>query len=253
MRGQLGGLTAAFGFLTCLPVPNRAAGGATDLGRALPYFPLVGLALGGVLVLLDGALAPLVGRPLLDFVLLATLVLLSGGLHLDGLVDTADGLLGLGPAERRLAAMRESWAGPRGAVAALGQLLVQYAALASLPPDQRGPALLLAPLLGRWAIVWAYVAFPYARRTAGLSLALKQGATPAAGAAATAFAVLAASLVAGPAGPGLLGLAWLVTTGAGRLAQRRLGGMSGDVYGALEQVVESLTLLLLSPLVAHAR
>jgi adenosylcobinamide-GDP ribazoletransferase len=244
ITGQVGGLAAAFRFLTCLPLPWAHIGTSDDLGRALPYFPLVGLALGALLVGLDRLLAPLFERPFVDFALLATLVLVSGGLHLDGLIDTVDGLFGPGPAERRLAAMRDSWAGPRGAVAALGQLLLQYAALAALPTAVRWPALLLAPTLGRWAIVHAYVAFPYARRTAGLSLALKLGATPVAGAAASLVALGAASLLSWPTGPLLLAAAWLVVTLAGRLAQGRLGGMSGDVYGAVEQVVETVTLLL---------
>ena len=242
LRSQLGGLVAAYRFLTCLPVPGPAATPA-DLGHALPYFPLVGLTLGGILLAADRLLAPWVARPLIDFVLLAGLVALSGGLHLDGLVDTADGLLGPGPAERRLAAMRESWAGPRGAAAALGQLLLQYAALAALPDLARGPALLLAPTIGRWAIVCGYVAFPYARRTAGLSLALKQGARPSVGLAATAIVLLAVSLLSWPSGLWLLAGASLVAAAAGWLALRRLGGMSGDVYGAMEQVVETLTLI----------
>jgi len=250
IRGQVGGLGAAFRFLTCLPLPGTHAGSSDDLGRALPYFPLVGLTLGALLVCLDGLLAPLFERPFVDFALLATLVLVSGGLHLDGLIDTADGLFGPGPAERRLAAMRDSWAGPRGAAAALGQLLLQYAALAALPTAGRWQALLLAPTLGRWAIVYGYVAFPYARRTAGLSLALKLGATPVAGAAASIVALGAASLLSWPTGPLLLAAAWLVATLAGRLAQGRLGGMSGDVYGAVEQVVEALTLLLFPVLAA---
>ena len=241
LAGQLGGLAAAARFLTSLPLPGAA--GADDLSRALPYFPLVGLALGGLLVGLDRLLASALARPMVDFGLLAALVLLSGGLHLDGLIDAADGLLGPPPAERRLAAMRESWAGPRGAAAGLGQLLVQYAALSALPADSRATALLLAPAVGRWAIVYGYVAFPYARQTVGLSLALKRGATRTVGLVATLFALSAAALLSWPSGPLLVLLAWPVAALAGTLARRRLGGMSGDVYGAVEQAVETLTLL----------
>jgi len=244
VRGELGGAAAAIRFLTCLPLPGRAPSLA-DLGHALPYFPPVGLLIGGVLIVLDRLLAPWLARPLLDFVLLAALVTLSGGLHLDGLIDTADGLFRPGPAEQRLAAMRESWAGPRGVAAALAQLLLQYAALASLPDTARAPALLLAPLLGRWAIVYGYVAFPYARRAAGLSLALKQGGTRGTLVAATAIALAATSLLSWPTGPLLLACAWLIAALIGRLALARLGGMSGDVYGASEQLVETATLLLL--------
>jgi adenosylcobinamide-GDP ribazoletransferase len=252
LAGQFGGLAAAFRFLTCLPLPAPKTSVEDDLSRALPYFPLVGLAIGGLLVALDQALAPWFARPLVDLALLAALVLVSGALHLDGLVDTADGLFGPGPAERRLAAMRQSWAGPRGVAAALGQLLLLYAALAALPPGQRTPALVLAPVLGRWAVVYCYVAFPYARPGPSLSRVLKNGATPLVGLAATTFTLALAALVSWPGGPILLALGWLLVELAGRLARQRLGGMSGDVYGAVEQIVESMTLLLL-PVISYPR
>jgi adenosylcobinamide-GDP ribazoletransferase len=247
MRQQLGGLIAAIRFLTCLPMPGASAG-MDELQRALVFFPLVGLALGGLLVLLDAVLTPVFARPLVDFGLLAALVLLSGALHLDGLIDSADGLFDPGSAERRLEVMRESWAGPRGAAAALGILLLQFAALRSLP-DDRAAALLLAPMLGRWAIVQAYVSYPYARRTAGLSLALKSGASRTVGLAAGLFALITTALLCWPLGPALLGFAGLFTLSVGALARRRLGGMSGDVYGGLEQLVET-SVLLAMPIVA---
>jgi adenosylcobinamide-GDP ribazoletransferase len=199
---------------------------------------------GAVLVVADRILQGLVAPPLVNFMLLAILVLLSGGLHLDGLIDTADGLFERGPAEHRLASMRESWAGHRGVAAALTQIMLQYAAISALPGELRTTALLLAPTLGRWAVVYGYVSFPYARRTAGLSLALKLGATPAAGIAATLVALLTTSLLFGPHGLLLLAVTWLLATAAGLFANKRLGGMSGDVYGAVEQVVETTTLLL---------
>jgi adenosylcobinamide-GDP ribazoletransferase len=248
LRCQLGGLLAAYRFLTCLPIPGPTA--TADLAHALPYFPLVGLSLGAMLLAADRLLAPWLARPLIDLILLAGSIVLSGGLHLDGLVDTADGLFAPGPPERRLAVMRESWAGPRGAAAALAQLLLQYAALSTLSDPARGPALLLAPMLGRWAIVYGYVAFPYARRTAGLSLALKQGATPAVGLAATLIVLIPMSLLSWPSGLWLLAGAWLVAALMGALALRRLGGMSGDVYGAVEQIVETLALIVAPGLVA---
>lgn len=238
VRHHARGALAAWQFLTLLRLPGAPATTLTDLERALPFFPLVGLALGALLVAADLALAPFVARPLRDLLLLVLLALASGGLHLDGLIDTADGLFAPGGPAERLAAMHESRAGPRGAVAGLCLLLLAYAALASLPPQGRLPALLLAPAIGRWAIVYGYAAFPYARRSLGVSAALKRGAGLGALLAATVV-VLAASLpLCWPLGPALLAWAWLVAAGAGLLALRRLGGMSGDLYGAVEQVVE---------------
>ena len=171
-------------------------------------------------------------------------MLATGGLHLDGLIDSADGLLGPGPAEQRLAAMRESWAGPRGTFAALAVLLLEYAALATLPTQARAAGLVLAPALGRWAIVYGYAAFPYARRTPGLSAALKRGATPGVALGATGLVALVGGLLCWPLGVALLAHAWLIAALVGAVALWRLGGMSGDVYGAVEQLVETSTLLL---------
>jgi len=250
LHGPLSGLVAAVRFLTCIPLPGSQPSSAAELGRALVYFPAVGLALGLALVSVDWACAGWLGRPLIDFLLLAVLVTVSGALHLDGLIDTADGLPEPGPAEARLAAMRAPWAGPRGTLAGLGILLLQYSAISGLDASNRWIGLLLAPLLGRWAVVVCYVAFPYARRTVGLSLALKTGATRRVGLLATAFAAGVALLVSWPIGGALLALAGAVVLGSGRLAGARLGGMSGDIYGAVEQVVETLGLLMVPPLAA---
>jgi adenosylcobinamide-GDP ribazoletransferase len=250
LESEARGLLAALRFLTSLPLrgPAEPAG----LERALAWFPLVGLALGAVLVGLDRLLSAVFAHPLVDFLLLAALVLLTGGLHLDGLVDTADGLPAPGTSEQRLAALREPWAGPRGTAAALAALILQFAALTSLGPPAREASLLLAPALGRWAIVYAYARFPYARRTAGLSLALKRGAGRRAVAIATATILAAALLLGRPGALALVGFAWVSGLGLGLIACRRLGGMSGDVYGALEQVVET-TALLLGPCLLAAR
>jgi len=241
---------AAVRFLTCIPLPGPQPSSAAELGRALVYFPAVGLALGLVLVGVDWVCAGWLGRPLIDFLLLAVLVTASGALHLDGLIDTADGLPEPGPAEARLTAMRAPWAGPRGTLAGLGILLLQYSAISGLDASNRWIGLLLAPLLSRWAVVVCYVTFPYARRTVGLSLALKTGATRRVGLLATAFAASVALLISWPVGAALLALAGAVVLGSGLLAGARLGGMSGDIYGAVEQVVETLGLLMVPPLTA---
>jgi adenosylcobinamide-GDP ribazoletransferase len=235
-------------FLTCVPLPAGLEPGERGLERALPYFPLVGLAIGSLLTAIDHALSSRLAQPLLDFCLLALLLVVSGGLHLDGLIDTADALPRSGSAANRLAAMRESWAGQRGAIAAWVELLLVFGALEALPPGRRGLALMLAPMLARWAIVYAYVAFPYARRTAGLSLALKRGAGLSAGLTASLFVLAISGLLSWQIGPSLLGVCWLVSGSIGWVAQRRLGGLSGDVYGAIEQIVEALVLVLCAAL-----
>ncbi|MCC7103624.1 MAG: adenosylcobinamide-GDP ribazoletransferase [Chloroflexi bacterium] len=252
LRQQTRGLLAAWEFLTTLRIPSSRPTTLEDLSRALPYFPLVGLLLGGLLALFDAALGGLVDRPLRDLLLLALLVVLTGGLHLDGLIDTTDGLLLDGSPAERLAAMHESLARPRGAIAGLCLLVLAYAALASIPASHRIATLLLAPTYGRWAIVLGYAAFPYARQTPGISAALKHGAHAGALASATVIALGAGLLLCWPLGVILLGGVWLLALFVGQVARRRLGGMSGDVYGALDQMAEVLTLALVPILAEHS-
>jgi adenosylcobinamide-GDP ribazoletransferase len=214
------------------------------LGGALPYFPAVGLALGLLLVALDVALRPLLAATVVDALLVAALVVLSGALHLDGLVDTWDAVSAPVSPAARLTLMHDSRAHDPGAIAACLLLLAKLAALTGLPSSARLPALLAAPLLGRWAIVFAYWAYPYARRTPGASLALKAHATGLRTAGATVFTLIALLLTLGP-------LALLVLGGAGLTVQlwatflrTRLPGMTGDTYGASAELVETLTLVL---------
>jgi adenosylcobinamide-GDP ribazoletransferase len=171
------GFWFALQFLTRLPTPRLHATTAAQLGSALPYFPVVGLLLGGVLVALDAALRPLLAPSVVDALLVASLVVLSGALHLDGLVDTTDALCTTATPAARLALMHDSRAHDAGTLAACFLLLIKFTALQVLPAEARVPALLAAPLLGRWANVAAYWGYPYARRTPGASLALKQHAT----------------------------------------------------------------------------
>jgi len=211
---------------------------------ALPYFPAVGLLLGALLVALDLALRPLLAPTVVDALLVAALVVLSGALHVDGLVDTCDAVCATTSPEARLALMRDSRAHDPGTVAACLLLLGKFAALQALPVSARWPALLAAPLLARWAIVLAYWAYPYARRTPGMSLALKAQATTPRVLAASAFVLVALGLVVGLAAPLVLAAAGLIVHGLACLIRTRLPGLTGDAYGAIAEVTELLALVL---------
>jgi adenosylcobinamide-GDP ribazoletransferase len=231
-------------FLTRLPVPRPHVTSADQLGQALPCFPLVGLLLGAGLVALDAALRPLLADGVADALLLAALVVASGALHLDGLVDTCDAVCTRTTPEGRLALMRDSRAHDPGTVAACLLLLGKYAALQALPAPVRLPTLLVAPLLARWAIVAAYWGYPYARQTPGASLALKAGATTPRLLAATAFALAGTLAALGPAGllafVGVVGTVHLLACAI----RTRLPGLTGDTYGAIAEIVEALALVL---------
>lgn len=186
-------------------------------------------------------------------VLLASLVAVTRGLHLDGFMDTCDGLFGGYTPQRRLEIMHDSQVGAFGIAGAASLLLLKYGALVSLlslAEPGKVWALLLFPMVSRWAMVVALGAFPYAR-TDGLGSPFQQGSANWPTALAAAAAVIAAVLLGGIGGAGLLVgatvLAWLL----GRIMVGRLGGLTGDTYGAINEVIEALGLIAVVAILPH--
>ena len=238
-------LLIALQFLTCLPLRLSRAPQPEELGRSLAWYPLVGLLLGAVLWGLS-ALTGFLPVPLRAALLLAVWVLLTGGLHLDGLADCADAWVGgHGDRSRTLEIMKDPRAGPM-AVVAIGVLLIlKFAALQALLAEGAGRALLLPPLLGRTAMPLLFLTTPYLRAQ-GLGTELMRH-LPRAAALAVTLLVLAATIL------GFGGAGWLAVLGMlalfallRALLMRRLGGMTGDTAGAVLELVEACTLVLLA-------
>ncbi len=232
---------AALRFLTALPLPDRELESG-QLGRATAWFPLVGLLIGAVLALADVAFIALLPVGVASALTLGLLILLTGGLHLDGLMDTCDGLFGRSERERRLEIMRDSRVGGFGVLAGTMFLLLQWNALAGLVAPLRLPALLLMVVAARACMVVAIHAFPYARPQ-GIGKAFKEATGAIQAAVALLSAVVLAALSLQLAGLGLFALTLLVTAAAGSFMRRRLGGLTGDCYGAINEVSQ-LTVLL---------
>lgn len=231
-------------FLTIVPVLGRRSPRAREFGPAEAFFPLAGLLLGAVLLGADLLLGGIASPMVRDVLLVALLAALTGGLHLDGLIDTFDGLFARGDREHRLEVMRDPRAGAFGVIAVVLLLALKLAALGSLPPTVRPYALLLGPCFGRWAIVVATAAFAYARLE-GSGRAFKDGVRPAHVVIAGCITVLAASLGGGWLGAGLVILLTGLVLLVGSWASRRLGGLTGDTYGAACELTEAATWLIL--------
>jgi adenosylcobinamide-GDP ribazoletransferase len=234
----LRGFWAALQFLTRIPVPP----GDHPLEAAFGWLPVVGLLLGAILALADVAMralefAPLVGATLLVVLLLA----LTGALHADGLMDTFDAVFVHASPERRLEIMRDPRAGAFGVVGLVCIVALKIAALDALPTAVRPQLLTLGPALGRWSILVAATAFPYGRPS-GLGVPLKSAATPKTLTAASVLP-LAACAVVGPSGLIAGALALLVSLGVGRWLMRLLPGLTGDCYGAICELVETVVWL----------
>jgi adenosylcobinamide-GDP ribazoletransferase len=251
----------ALSLFTAIPA---GVGGRLDEGaaaRAVFWLPVLGAGLGlagsAVMVFVAaGDLSP--ERQFLGAALaVALLAMATGGLHLDGLADTADGLGSRRPADQALEIMRRSDAGPFGVAALVLVLLVQVSALASLPHGWTGggwtgaSGLVLAAVTSRVAVVLA-TGSPSARPS-GFG-ALVAGRTSAAGRAVSVAVLLAAVTASGLALGGVAAAArGLLAAAAGlavaallRLAaRRRLGGMTGDVFGAVIELSTATVLLVL--------
>jgi adenosylcobinamide-GDP ribazoletransferase len=216
---------------------------------SLVWFPVVGLLLGGVLALVDAGLRWLGMAPLVSSTLLVVLLLvLTGALHADGLVDTCDAVFCHATPERRLEIMRDPHAGAFGVAGLLAVMLLKVTAIDALPVAIRSGGLMLAPLLGRWTIVLLAVSFPYAR-TVGLGAPLKVAATPRNLVVATVLPAVAC-VVFWPWGIALGGVAAVVGWLLGRWLMRLLPGLTGDCYGAACEVVETCVLLAATTLAA---
>jgi adenosylcobinamide-GDP ribazoletransferase len=239
------GPLAALAFLTRIPLTRGRAYTLDQVARAQAWFPAVGLALGGLLVGLDRLAMRGLPDTSVDAIVVVALVVLTGALHLDGLADAADGLLGGGTPERRLEIMRDVHAGTYAIVAVACVLALKWAGLAALPPGIRVEALLLVPSLARLGMVVSIATFPYARPE-GLGAAFHDRARPLAAAAGATTAVLATVALLGPGGLYAVGAAVAVALGCGVLATRMTGGMTGDLYGATVEIEEAALLLFIA-------
>lgn len=234
---------AALQFLTVLPVKHGFT--AEQIGRSTGYFPVVGLIIGLVLVLLNYLLGFILPSGVVNVLLIVSLVLLSGALHLDGLVDTCDGLAGHGSAEVRLERMRDSRAGGFGAIGVALLLLVKYVSLNGVNQGSMMLALITAPVVSRWVMVYAVYAFPYARPS-GLGKSFKEATGWHQMFMATVIALIVVAGAFRLAGLVILIVAWLVALAAAAYLRNKLGGLTGDTYGALNEMVEVIVFILVS-------
>ncbi len=225
---------AAFQFLTILPI--RRSFNTVQMARSTAYFPLVGLAIGLVLAAANYLLTLVLPDAVVNILLLALLVLCSGGLHLDGLADTMDGAAGHRSPERRLDIMRDSRIGGFGAIGLIMILLLEYVFLNNLPVDLKWMALIAAPTISRWTMVFAIYAYPYARPD-GLGKAFKEGVSYRQLILATAMAALVTCGLWGPAGLFMAAGAFLMVLLTAGYLKRLLRGLTGDSYGAINEVV----------------
>jgi adenosylcobinamide-GDP ribazoletransferase len=238
------GLGLALTFLTILPAPRRQPADAQELAESMAWFPLVGLLLGGVVTAAALGLNQYLPGPASAALLVVLFTAATRALHLDGLADTLDGLGGGHTREDSLRIMKDHAVGAFGAVGIVLILLLKYGLILGLVETGELMVLLIFPVVSRAAMVLLAYMSPYARREGGLGEAMTTLATGRTLALAGGSAVLIVGLVGHWRGLVALAAAAVATLGLARYFRQRLGGVTGDVFGAVNEVMEVVALMI---------
>jgi len=237
----------ALQFLTRIPVTLPRIPSERAVANAIAFYPLVGLIIGVIMLTVAGLFSHT--QPmLLAGIVLTVWVLLTGGLHLDGLADSADAWAGgLGDKDKTLDIMKDPYCGPAAVVTLVLILLIKFSALISILQTSTILYLLLPPLLARAMVPLLFITTPYVR-DAGLGRIIAQHFTVGFSVLSMFFSVLVVMLIFGHAmwlilfivAIGFIAIRWLM--------MKRLGGATGDTIGALIELTETSTLIAIAML-----
>ena len=238
-------LFAALSFLSILPVPQSWTGESKELARSLKFFPFAGLIMGAIAagsVWVFGLWLP---QSVVAAITVVLMAVMTRGLHLDGLADTADGFWSVSDRQRTLEIMKDSFIGAMGVTAIASILLLKFAGLMTIGEDMLWRGVLLMVLSGRCMMVLPISLFPYARKEGGLGKLFYEKKSY--------LNVIWSILTVLIAGWFLLGIAGvvagvasvMVTVGFGFYCKWKIGGVTGDTIGATCEIVEVVTVLVI--------
>lgn len=230
-------------FLTVFPFEKKEIE-PENLGRSIPYFPLAGLILGILSTISYMIFSLILPRGICDILVLLVLVLLTGGLHLDGLSDTLDGL-GFGKdRESSLRIMKDSRIGAFGAVGLIFAILIKYLSLYHIESSSVDNILLLMPLYGRWSVLVLGYKSQYAGLENGVGKAFVEETTKGRYLKGFLIALFASLIIFGIRGLFILAVIFVFVSLLRQYFKKRLGGITGDVFGAVIETSEITALLL---------
>lgn len=231
----------ALQFLTVLPINIASGVGKEDFGKSLAWFPFIGFLIGMVLsssIFLFGFLP----QPVIAALILTGSIIITGGIHLDGFADTCDGLYGSVSKERRLEIMRDSHVGTMAVSGMILLLISKFSILASMPQEAMWKLLILMAVFARWAQALSCFLSKYARQNgkakyfieyAGLGELI----------IGSSFILLLFILLLGVKGLALFAALFLVTLIFISVIKNKIGGMTGDTIGAINEIAEVSVLL----------
>jgi adenosylcobinamide-GDP ribazoletransferase len=244
VRTELRALTAAVTLLTRLPLGKRVVVDEHDVARSLAWLPLVGVALGGAVALAARLVEGRLDDGPAAVLIVAAWALATGAIHLDGLADSADSL-GAHDREQRLAVMRDPRLGSFGVLALVFVILLKVTLVAAVLARGHHLWLLAIPAVARAAASAVSATLPYARESGTGAAMIGGGSRLERLAVALATAIVVALACARLRGLLAVGAVALVAIVVARLAQRRIGGLTGDVLGATIELSECAALVAL--------
>ncbi|HEX3032073.1 MAG TPA: adenosylcobinamide-GDP ribazoletransferase [Bacillota bacterium] len=211
-----------------------------NYGRSSAFFTIVGLLIGTILWAVYAAAGKHFPVEVVAALLIAAELIITGGMHLDGFMDSMDGLFSGRSRERKLEIMKDSRVGANGVMAVVIMLLLKYTLLLHLPEPAAG-VLILVPAIGRWSDVYAFRLFPYARPE-GLGRAMPQYTKTSDLSFALMVLIAAAFWLLRIKGLVLVVLVTLLVHLMARQITKTLGGLTGDIYGFLIELTQVLAL-----------
>jgi len=245
------GFISAIKFLTAIPIFQKRKDSQEDWEHSVVYFPIVGLMIGLFLVGMNWVLGLLFPSAIVSILLIVFLVLITGALHLDGFIDTCDGIAGHKSVEDRWKVMKDSRVGAFGIIGVVLLLPVKYLSLISIPTELFITSLIIMPVISRWTIVFALFTFPYAK-SEGLGKSISQSVNGLRFSIST-ITTLALVIVIGwmtnisyfyIIGPTIMLATWIIIVLFAGYLKRKFAGLTGDTYGAINEVSEVCVLII---------
>ncbi|MBA3066285.1 adenosylcobinamide-GDP ribazoletransferase [bacterium] len=234
----------ALQFLTVIPFKTKLKYNEDSFSNSAVFFPLVGLLIGSVLALFNILLSGFLPDFTVNVILVFLLVLITGGLHMDGFADTIDAFYLKRSKEDTLRIMRDSHTGVMGVLGIVFIILLKIGFLETFSTSEKLKPLLITPVLSRWSMVLSMFFFSYAR-DGGKAKAFFTGMNGRKLFLATLITFAVTYFILGIAGFMLIALIAASALGFGLTVRKRIGGITGDTLGAVNEISEVLALIFL--------
>lgn len=231
-------------FLTIINIKDNITIYEDRLGKVVIFFPVVGVLIGLILIITSRLLSLWLPVALTDVFILIALLIITGGLHIDGFADTIDGFAGGKDKEDILRIMKDSRIGTFGVAGLIMLLMTKYLAIQGLPIDSKYLILTVMPAVGRWSILPMGFLFKYARTEGGTGKAFAEHIKLKEFIIGTVLSLIIAISLLGVKGFLMITVVFIATLIIGRHSEKRIGGITGDVFGATIEINELIILIL---------